>query len=127
MRSRQQLPLPHIARARRSATPLWPPASSPASSSISGFARRRWRDHMNPPKGGHHIFQWCPPSAGWTYTAPVHTGGPAVNTLHRFAVALTAAICLATALLPAQQATLTPAEMQRRRDLEAELQQIAHV
>ncbi len=50
-----------------------------------------------------------------------------MKTLQRFAVALTAAVVLATALLPAQQGTLTPAEMQRRRDLEAELQQIAVV
>ena len=38
------------------------------------------------------------------------------------------ALCILNSALPgAQQGTLTPAEMQRRRDLEAELQQIAHV
>ncbi len=50
-----------------------------------------------------------------------------MKTFQRFAVGLTAAVVLATALLPAQQGTLTPADMQRRRDLEAELQQIAVV
>ena len=50
-----------------------------------------------------------------------------MKTFQRFAVGLTAAVVLATALLPAQQATLTPAEQQRRRDLEAKLQDIAVV
>jgi predicted acyl esterase len=45
----------------------------------------------------------------------------------RRALWLTVVIVLGTAALPAQQATLSPAEMQRRRDLEAELQSIAHV
>ncbi|HEX6216478.1 MAG TPA: CocE/NonD family hydrolase, partial [Vicinamibacterales bacterium] len=40
---------------------------------------------------------------------------------------LTSVVLLFTGVLAGQQATLTPAEMQRRRDLEAELQQIAHV
>ncbi|HYE87088.1 MAG TPA: CocE/NonD family hydrolase [Vicinamibacterales bacterium] len=50
---------------------------------------------------------------------------------HRYALGLTAAVVLFTSLLgstlPAQQGTLTPAEMQRRRDLEARLQSIAVV
>src|SRR5918993_104783 len=40
---------------------------------------------------------------------------------------LTSVVLLLTGVLAGQQPTLTPAEMQRRRDLEAELQQIAHV
>ena len=40
---------------------------------------------------------------------------------------LTAALVLCIAVLPAQQGTLTPAEQQRRKDLEAELQSIAIV
>ena len=48
-------------------------------------------------------------------------------TLRRLAFAVTAAIALATAVLPAQQGTLTPVEQQRRKDLEAELQNIAIV
>src|SRR5262245_11353523 len=59
--------------------------------------------------------------------APTHTGGTAMTTLRRFAVALTAAFALFTSVLPAQQGTMTPADMQRRRDLEARLQQIAVV
>ena len=50
-----------------------------------------------------------------------------MTTFRRFAVALTAAFALFTSVLPAQQGTLTPADMQRRRDLEAKLQQIAVV
>ena len=41
--------------------------------------------------------------------------------------ATTVAVILAAAMLPAQQATMTPADQQRRRDLEAELQSIAIV
>src|SRR5688572_9049816 len=40
---------------------------------------------------------------------------------------LTSVVLLFTGVLAGQQATLSPGEMQRRRDLEAELQQIAHV
>jgi predicted acyl esterase len=50
-----------------------------------------------------------------------------MKTFQRLAIGVTAAVILATALLPAQQATLSSAELQRRRDLEAELQQIAYV
>src|SRR5688572_4746043 len=48
---------------------------------------------------------------------------------HRRVVVLVfSALCILNSALPgAQQATLTPAEVQRRRELEAELQQIAHV
>ena len=45
----------------------------------------------------------------------------------RLAWATTTAVMLAAAILPAQQATLTPAEQQRRKDLEAKLQDIAVV
>ncbi len=47
--------------------------------------------------------------------------------LCRLTVAVTIGLALATAVLPAQQGTLTPAEQQRRTDLEAELQNIAIV
>ena len=47
--------------------------------------------------------------------------------LHRLALAVTVAMAIATAVVPAQQGTLTPAEQQRRKDLEAELQDIAIV
>ena len=50
-----------------------------------------------------------------------------MNTLQRFAAGLTTAVVLFIAVLPAQQATLPPAEQQRRKDLEAELQSIAIV
>ena len=50
-----------------------------------------------------------------------------MTTFRRFAVALTVAFALFTSVLPAQQVTLTPAETQRRRDLEARLQEIAVV
>ena len=45
----------------------------------------------------------------------------------RLAWATTAAVILAAAILSAQQGTLTPAEQQRRKDLEAKLQDIAVV
>jgi len=47
--------------------------------------------------------------------------------LRRFSVAVTVAMAIATAVVPAQQGTLTPAEQQRRKDLEAELQDLAIV
>lgn len=47
--------------------------------------------------------------------------------LRRFAFAVTVALAIATAVVPAQQGTLTPADQQRRKDLEAELQNIAVV
>ena len=47
--------------------------------------------------------------------------------LRRLAFAVTAAIAIATAVLPAQQGTLTPVEQQRRKDLEAELHDLAIV
>jgi predicted acyl esterase len=50
-----------------------------------------------------------------------------MSTLRRFTFAITLAVAAATAVLPAQQATLSPAEQQRRKDLEAELQDIAIV
>src|SRR5687767_5405246 len=53
--------------------------------------------------------------------------GPAMTTFRRFAAVFTAAVALAAALLSAQQGTLTPAEQQRRKDLEARLQEIAVV
>ena len=45
----------------------------------------------------------------------------------RLAWATTASVILAAAILSAQQGTLTPAEQQRRKDLEAKLQDIAVV
>src|SRR6186997_2725180 len=50
-----------------------------------------------------------------------------MSTLRRLTFAITLAVAAATAVLPAQQATLSPAEQQRRKDLEAELQDIAIV
>ena len=47
--------------------------------------------------------------------------------LRRLTWATAAAVMLAAAILPAQQGTLTPAEQQRRKDLEAKLQTIAVV
>ena len=47
--------------------------------------------------------------------------------LRRFSIAVTVAMAIATAVVPAQQGTLTPAEQQRRKDLEAELQDLAIV
>ena len=47
--------------------------------------------------------------------------------LRRFSIALTVAMAIATAVVPAQQGTLSPAEQQRRKDLEAELQDLAIV
>src|SRR4030095_8838072 len=54
------------------------------------------------------------------------TGGRMTIT-RRLAWATTVAIILAGSFLPAQQGTLTPAEQQRRKDLEAKLQDIAVV
>ena len=48
-------------------------------------------------------------------------------TLRRLAFAVTVTVAIATAVVPAQQGTLTPAEQQRRKDLEAELQDVAVV
>ena len=45
----------------------------------------------------------------------------------RFSVALAAVLIAASTVMPAQQGTLTPAEQQRRIDLERELQSIAVV
>jgi putative CocE/NonD family hydrolase len=43
-------------------------------------------------------------------------------------ISVVVALCVLQSVVPqAQQATLSPAEMQRRRDLEAELQSVAHV
>jgi predicted acyl esterase len=51
-----------------------------------------------------------------------------MTTLRRSALALTVAVAMATAVLPARQApTMSAADQQRRKDLEAELQQIAVV
>ena len=47
--------------------------------------------------------------------------------IRRLTWATLAAVMLATSLLPAQQGTLTPADQQRRKDLEAKLQDIAVV
>src|SRR5688572_20087486 len=47
--------------------------------------------------------------------------------INRLTWATLAAITLTASLLPAQQATLTPAEQQRRKDLEAKLHDIAVV
>ena len=47
--------------------------------------------------------------------------------LRRLTWATVTAVLLAAAILPAQQATLAPAEQQRRKDLEARLQDIAVV
>ena len=48
-------------------------------------------------------------------------------TLRRLVFAVTVAMALATAVMPAQQGTLSAADQQRRKDLEAELQNIAIV
>ncbi len=50
-----------------------------------------------------------------------------MTTLRRFTLALIAAVVFATTVLPAQQGTLSPADQQRRKDLEAELHDIAIV
>ena len=47
--------------------------------------------------------------------------------LRRLAFAVTAVLAIATAVLPARQGTLTPVEQQRRKDLEAELHDLAVV
>ncbi len=47
--------------------------------------------------------------------------------VRRFTIAFTVALAVGTAVLPGQQGTLAPAEQQRRKDLEAELQDIAVV
>ncbi len=50
-----------------------------------------------------------------------------MSTPRRLVLAITVAMAMVTAVLPAQQGTLSPAEQQRRKDLEAELQDIAIV
>jgi hypothetical protein len=49
------------------------------------------------------------------------------NSIRRFTFALATALVVAAALLPAQQGTMTPADRQRRIDMEQELQSIAVV